>query len=57
MIVITQEKSTRIETVQAPHWHGKTVEISRLGRLGSAQRTDVIALLPAQMISVDRYAR
>jgi hypothetical protein len=42
--------------LHTPHWHGKTVEISRLGRLGSAQRTDVIALLPAQMISVDMRA-
>lgn len=42
--------------LHTPHWHGKTVELGRLGLLGNTLRTDVIALLPAQMVTVDMLA-
>lgn len=42
--------------LHTPHWHGKTVELGRLGQYWTTQRTDVIALLPAQMVSADMLA-
>ncbi|MCX8048155.1 MAG: multicopper oxidase domain-containing protein [Methylohalobius sp.] len=42
--------------LHTPHWHGKTVELGRLGQFWSTQRTDVIALLPAQMVTADMLA-
>ena len=39
--------------LHTPHWHGKTVT---MGRWLAAQRTDVIQLLPAGMISADMKA-
>lgn len=41
--------------LHTPHWHGKTVELGKLGPF-TRQRTDVIALLPAQMVSADMRA-
>ncbi|WP_460035001.1 multicopper oxidase domain-containing protein [Methylothermus subterraneus] len=40
------------------HWHGKTLQLGApLGRLPFGPvRTDVIALLPAQMVTVDMLA-
>ncbi len=39
-----------------PHWHGKTVALGKLGQFWNTQRTDVIALLPAQMVTADMLA-
>jgi FtsP/CotA-like multicopper oxidase with cupredoxin domain len=39
--------------LHTPHWHGKTVTI---GRRSAAQRTDVVQLLPAGMVTADMKA-
>lgn len=39
--------------LHTPHWHGKTVQV---GRGSGSQRTDVIQLLPAGMVTADMKA-